>query len=248
MKRPIDELTPDECSIVFERLPVERRRILLSVAHGGCTDVVVYTESAMLKDIIHIIIARIDVQTWGRIRQTCRRFRTLRHAGLDRIEKCFNEDRVFDIKKTWLRHHFRTCARRFIFYAYHLMNDYIAHFNRPPDIITGPDGRQHVFHAKTPVNFDLASGLQSLDHFMAKGNIWLKMPWGYGKVKIHCPFGFIVGTSNTAHGNIFTEDWKDVITIEADRPYMKSFGKMTKSQRERYKMQQQQFAKLIQGF
>jgi hypothetical protein len=263
MKRKFEDLTSEECLIVFDKLPIEKKRQLLSSTTAE-KDISVYTHSNLFKDIIGIIIKNIDLQSWGRLRQTCHMFnKSLKmHPRLTPVYELYERN---NIAETELKSnsHFLTCTsfyvahvKRFILYAHNLMNSYIEAFlaNPPaPEIITRMDGSRVEVFKKTPKNFDLDTSLKELQHFSLDHIGYKKRKWhtivfnGAGSsscVRISYPYGFICGPDGkNPHGNIFTDDWKDLLHINYyDHVETKAYKHMSKGQRKRFKIQKEQLA------
>jgi hypothetical protein len=216
---------------------------------------------------LQIIVLYIDLQTWGRLRSSCRGFRkTLPLMGpppLVTLHALFSPLPIdSDMYMGWrldvknVRHicyqFFVPCVKRFLLFSHNLMEQTIQEFNSNPPaprIVTRLDGIVIEIPPDAPTNFDLVEVLHQLARFPITFNKvvtrkWFKLP--FSKEQVYFPYGYICGPDGAApHGNIFIDDWRQLVYVNSYRKLeIKNFPTMSPEQRDVFKQQKTQLGRL----
>lgn len=252
-RKRLSEFSHQECEDAFKTLDLPVKRLLLeSVVHT--------TDALLFRDVLMIIVFFVDLQTWARLRQTCKTFNVALNVypPLLKIEVLLFQKYSDELyrKKSECSEMFGACVKRFLINANAFMEEAIAEFNRnppPPERIPRPDGTEGLIYPKPPPTFPLLKILDDLKHFLSgnKSNRrWFTIQ--SMKIKIFFPFGYIclVNEARHPHGNIFMHDWKDlfVLSYYSKELRMKIYKQMNSEQRLRFKMQTDQISEIKKRF
>lgn len=230
MKRALEDLDDNECTIVYSRLTTHEKRACLAHVLPDVNNITVYTNSSLWRDILNILVRYVDLQTWSRMRRVCHMFNNNMpdFPDLKILEEVYSRVTLTenDLKK-WSKDDLRYRAKRNLYYT--------ACVRR---LI-------QYAHVLSPRSF-------ILDEAMARARtvyetINVVLPFGTKKMYV-TRSGFIRSNIGTIYGNVFTMDWKN--TLQARDPHFgvlsfKKYSQMTKSQKNHSQRQKKQYENRI---
>lgn len=248
MKRAVNNLTPDECVSLFLRLDdTKKRRAVASVLGDEIEESRVWTDPALYRNVLSLIVAHVSLQTWGRMRQTCRVFcrELTEYEPVARLRElfCTQPDYVvwsimlISERSEYVRY-FLNCIIRLLVHAHSVMEQFI---------IQNPD----LSVPQKPVNFRLKNVIHvvgtEVDARKRKQrpkNKWIRI---FSHYVVMYPYGYIATESkHEPLGNIFADDWKDLVYVnKVNELDIKWHNQIDKSQQAHVEMELKNQCKVI---
>jgi len=223
------ELNLDECNIVFDKFDLATKRAALASIRE---EFAVYTEIAPFRDVLSIIIRYVDLATWGRMRRACKMMSL--HLPQYPILKQITD--IFTTKTITAK---ELGAWRHIYYSSRFDRTRIFH------------NQLHLFFVKLDAfvrnKFKRSPGftLNTMISFHCKKK-YCNVLFDFAKLFIHFPSGFI--TRRTAKtlplGNIFLDDWQELIVYENNYFRMKKITELKGERLQYYQVQKAQLNKI----
>lgn len=177
MKRVIGELTSTECDAAFSCLGVvEKRRALESISDGNTIQV--HRDTNLFRDVVTVMAPYLDIQTWGRLRSTCKTFNLALevHPHVREIRAMLEHGGTLD-----------------------------ADTLRP---LVTPMHRAYLFRMLLDIrsafgDMDIQAEFMSARQFYTMTRKWYNIPFSGGKVLF--PWGYICNSAGKPVGNIFRD-------------------------------------------
>jgi len=202
----------------------------------------VYTNPQIFRDILSIVTKYLgkvyDLQTWGRLRQTCCLFRDkvpnfppleiLKQAFLtnpEMLKQTFfintKRSALYNDVEVVARVMFVPCARRILLGWFNKQEDKLKNWKESSTTVLNSKNVPITYYSIPEEPFPLEFYMDKLKRFAAEPKMPIYPGQCYDLFDEHMyvayPYGFITGSMyEHDHWNIFLESWKDFLSFVSD--------------------------------